>query len=77
MIFFNRNVWGIIPVLVSPCVTYVHINRIAVAVQFPYTGDRNIIPPLVVEVLAEKIQGSFIGIPDPVEFPESVKGQVI
>ena len=77
MVVGCRHVGRIVFKLVSPGVAHIHVNGIAVAVEFPHAGYGNRGPAAVVEILAEKVVGTAVGILYPEKFPGAVEAQVI
>ena len=61
----------------APGETYVHIDRVAVAVHFPDARYGEVFPLRVVEVGAEEVGGSLVGILHPVKPPVAVQGKEI
>ena len=62
---------------VSPSEAYVHIFGVAVAVKFPDARHLHGFPSRVVVVGLVEIGGTLVGIGHPVEFPRSLKREVI
>ena len=61
----------------APRVAYIDVERVAMAVQFPYTGHGHCSPRPVVVVRLPEVGGSGVGMAYPVEFPHPVEGHVI
>ena len=77
VIVLYGNNGRIVLILVTPSVVDVDIQRVAIAVQFPDTGDGHCAPGLVVEVRLPEIRRPAVCVRHPVELPESVQGHVV
>ena len=77
MVVGHRHVRRIVLKLVAPGVSGVDIQRIAVSVQLPDAGNGHLAPSLVVEVFLPEIHRTPVGVVDPVEFPQTVKAQIV
>ena len=60
--------------LAGPGIRNVGIDRIPVAVQLPYCGNRKIHPTRIVKIFGEKCRRTLVQIANPVELPQSVEG---
>ena len=76
MILLNGCVRGIVGVLATPGITYIDIERVTVAVELPDGWYLHFVPSKVVEVGAEEVCWTGIGILYPVELPGSVQAHV-
>ena len=77
VVVFRRNFRRVVLELASPRIPDIHIDRVAITVQFPQAGYFQIIPSLVVEVHLVKICRAHICIFYPEEFPVTVQGHKI
>ena len=73
MVVFGGYERRIVFELVTPCVSDIHIDWVAISVKFPYARNRNVIPTFVVEAGFPEVGRSGIGILYPVEFPRAVQ----
>ena len=77
MVVLHWNQGRIVPVLVPPGVAYVHVYRVAVAVELPDARNRNLVPEAVVVAGFEEIGRPVVGVPDPCELPFAVEAQEV
>ena len=77
MIVLCRNFRRVVLELITPSITGVYINRIAITVQFPHSGNLQIIPTTVIETYFPEVGGTLVGIAYPREFPGTVQSHVI
>ena len=77
MVVFGGNEWGIVSELASPCVSYVHVDRVAVAIQFPHAGHFDVVPAFVVKVGLEEVGWACVSVSHPVKFPKSVQSHEV
>ena len=77
VIVLLRYVRRVVFEVAAPCVTYVHIERIAVSVQFPHSGNRHRPPFGVIERQGLESDSSFCDRTIEREFPVSVQRQCL
>jgi len=72
MVVFNRHFGRVVTELVAPCIAGVLIDRRAVAVEFPYCGNAQFVPTLVVVGSLKEVERALVGVSHPEEVPYSV-----
>ena len=77
MIVILRYVRRVVFEVAAPCVTYVHIERITVSVQFPHSGNRHRSPLGIIERQGLETDSSFSDRTIEREFPVSVQRQCL
>ena len=77
MIVLCRNFRRVVLELITPSIAGVYINRIAITVQFPHSGNLQIIPAFVIETYFPEVGRTLVGIAYPREFPGTVQSHVI
>ena len=77
MVVFCRNVRRVVLELASPGISSIYVDRVAVAVQFPYAGNLKVVPSFVIEISLVKVGRTCFGMSHPVEFPKTVQGHEI
>ena len=77
VVFFIRNIRGIVLKLVTPCITYIYIDGIAIAMKFPNSRNRYVIPSLIIEADFPEISWAGIGILHPIELPGTIQGHEV
>ena len=73
MIILDRNLRRIILKMPPPGKTNVHILRITIAVQFPYSGNRHRFPRRIIITNLVKIHRALVQVSHPIEFPRSIQ----
>ena len=77
VVFLIRNIRRIVLELVTPCITYIYIDGIAIAMKFPNSRNRYVIPSLIVETDFPEISRAGIGILHPIELPGAIQGHEV
>ena len=77
MVLLDGDVGRVVAEVATPSVTNVYIDRVAIAVQLPHSGNLHIIPALVVERGSVEVGGTLVGILHPVEAPCAVERETI
>ena len=73
MILFGRHLGRVVLELLTPCVTHIDIDRIAIAVQLPNGRHLHVVPSFVVVAYSPEIGWTSLGITYPEEFPSTVE----
>ena len=75
VIVFRGGIGRIVLVMIPPGITDVHVHRVAVTVQVPHAGHRNLVPAGIVEADSlEALEPAFNGRIE-VELPQAVQAQ--
>ena len=73
VIVLYRNVRRIVFEMSTQSEANVHIHGVAIAVQFPQSRHRHFLPRRIVEVGAEEVGRTLVGVGHPIEFPLPVE----
>ena len=68
-----RRKWRVVPEMTAPCIAYILIYRVSIAVEFPHSGNRHIIPPLSIKIKRKKVSRALIYGLIPAEVPCTVE----
>lgn len=77
MITFSGHVRRVVLELISPGISDIDIDRVSVAVQFPYGRNLHVVPTFVIEACFPEIGRTCICIFDPEKFPGTIEAHVI
>ena len=73
IIMFHRRIWRIVLIMSPPRISDIKIKGIPITMEFPKSGNRNLIPVLIVVVQAIEIHRTGICRLIPIEFPHSAE----
>ena len=77
MVIFHGHKGRIVLEISLPGIAQIHIKRVTIALQFPYTRHGHHVPSLVVVVCTIEIRGAHTHLLYPVKFPKSVERHII
>ena len=73
MILFGRHLRRVVLELLTPSVAHIDIDRVAIAIKFPYGGHLHVVPSLVVIAYPPEVGRTSLRITYPEEFPSAVE----
>ncbi|MPM33722.1 hypothetical protein SDC9_80300 [bioreactor metagenome] len=77
VIVFRRYLRWVVPELVTPGITYIHIDRITITIDLPQRRYLNMIPTLIIEISTEERCWPLFGMTNPVKLPQAVERHVV